>query len=46
MSAELDADVAGFWRHENQEHNAARFRIRTRLQDAQIRIDELSGVAA
>ena len=43
ISAELDAGVAGFWARENQEHSAAAFRIRTRLYDAQLRIDELTG---
>lgn len=46
MSAELDQDLAGFWANENQEHNAAHFRIRTRLHDAQVRIGELSGATS
>lgn len=45
MSAELDADLARFWDGENAEHNAASFRIRTRLHDAQIRISEMAGAA-
>ena len=46
MSAEIVAGIAGFWEHENAEHNAASARIRMRLHDAQVRIGELTGAAA
>ncbi len=42
-SDELDARLSDWWDGNNQSNIAARRKITTRLHDAQVRIDELSG---